>query len=910
MAVLTNKSDVIANFVRYHGRQPNASELAKGGLIEYLTSKSPQEVESLLAKNSPITGGKLWADYQNTKTSAPIISPPAPTPTPAYSPVTAPTPTPTPTPAPVPAPATTQQATLSSPDGKYKVVVTVGSAQASQLQSKGWKIGETGKTVTNINTALSYNITPTLTPTPVATPVSTVQQATLTSADGNYKVVVNVGSHEASALQGAGWKLGNTGKNLVNFNDLNTTTFLPTTPKQETPTPQVVNITADEITKAFKAYGFTPTDADLQYWALKPNTDLTNLHEKLQARKDNDAKTQNDKAKAQNEQAAAGANGELVWEDQTKGGLIKFATDPDGAGPLNTTTIFWVNPTTKKIIPIVSAEAYETFFDTPFASANIKTITADYLGADGALGANAGYTMVPLSQGINGTESDDVYKTGADKVNIDNVGKIYGQTPLSIDQSIKLLQITDGFLDLISKDSTTGISVDLINRIKIIPIKVAFYMNALAYGGYNIGNVYQDLKRKQLVKDGNTDLANTVVISDTQKASDYYNTAAGSAAKNNPLIAPPQYLGNVDMSLLNYPIFNLPQEAFDVLVPPFDPTSEEGKAEMDKIQTAFYDVTQQQLNANTAKEKAIADTAYKQLQQDTKEKFGIALSDNATTAWNQLQSLTSSASNAGISGSGMEQEAIDKQLQATRKTDMQNRKSEQTVEDQAKGAQLQKYGSAEEIAALTDEEKVKYGFKPSADALAYFSVANLKSLYPDLDDETLQNYANSIIDPTTGTYRSDLYQTLYNNTQKNAIAKKTYQIGDVSYDANGNIVGGYGAMYNEAKEAEKAYAPFTQQTLGSKPFDTSTSTQAGASSSGITPIKETTVSTAPTQTEWNAAGNVGVAPFSTTTTTPPVVTPIPAATADKKITVTDKNGNKILVYESSIPALKAEGTIL
>jgi hypothetical protein len=62
--VKTNKSDVIANFVRYHGRQPRPSDMAT---IDYLTTKSPQEVEAALAKNSPVTGGKLWADYQNYK---------------------------------------------------------------------------------------------------------------------------------------------------------------------------------------------------------------------------------------------------------------------------------------------------------------------------------------------------------------------------------------------------------------------------------------------------------------------------------------------------------------------------------------------------------------------------------------------------------------------------------------------------------------------------------------------------------------------------------------------------------------------------------------------------------------------------------------------------------------------------
>jgi len=69
MAVKTNKNDVISNFVRYHGRQPKTEELAPGGIIDYLTTKAPAEVETLLSKNSPITGGKTWSEYKKTDAS-------------------------------------------------------------------------------------------------------------------------------------------------------------------------------------------------------------------------------------------------------------------------------------------------------------------------------------------------------------------------------------------------------------------------------------------------------------------------------------------------------------------------------------------------------------------------------------------------------------------------------------------------------------------------------------------------------------------------------------------------------------------------------------------------------------------------------------------------------------------------
>lgn len=79
MAILTNKSDVIANFVRYYGRQPQASDMAT---IDYLTTKPPAEVESKLAATSPITGGLLWSAYQAKQTATKPATQPVQTTTP------------------------------------------------------------------------------------------------------------------------------------------------------------------------------------------------------------------------------------------------------------------------------------------------------------------------------------------------------------------------------------------------------------------------------------------------------------------------------------------------------------------------------------------------------------------------------------------------------------------------------------------------------------------------------------------------------------------------------------------------------------------------------------------------------------------------------------------------------------
>lgn len=113
MAILTKKSDVVANFVRYYGRQPKDSDMAT---IDYLTTKAPKEVESLLAKNSPVTWGKLWSQYNTSKTvtTKPVVSP-------VTSPVVAPA----------------KMATLYWPNGQPQTV-PVGSELASALQTDGW----------------------------------------------------------------------------------------------------------------------------------------------------------------------------------------------------------------------------------------------------------------------------------------------------------------------------------------------------------------------------------------------------------------------------------------------------------------------------------------------------------------------------------------------------------------------------------------------------------------------------------------------------------------------------------------------------------------------------------------------------------------------------------------------------
>ena len=129
-------------------------------------------------------------------------------------------------------------------------------------------------------------------------------------------------------------------------------------------------------------------------------------------------------------------------------------------------------------------------------------------------------------------------------------------------------------------------------------------------------------------------------------------------------------------------------------------------------------------------------------------------------AWGEIKRLGGAFSTRGLYGSGIERETFDNYIRQIRRSDEQNRKNMLTEEESQRREQLIKYASPEEIAALSDEEKEKYGFKPSDEVMNFFSSKNLKSIYPNLSDEEIENYRNSIID-SNGNYRSDLYQKAY-----------------------------------------------------------------------------------------------------------------------------------------------------
>lgn len=539
-------------------------------------------------------------------------------------------------------------------------------------------------------------------------------------------------------------------------------------------------------------------------------------------------------------------------------GLVKFSTDIDGPGPLNQSTVFYVDPQTKTLRPFLSAEAFNNFFQGQItladagAQGKIQTISPNSLGT---------YNLLNIEDAVQNDGTFIPAQAGPDE---GAIGQRYGQ-PFNEDLHKYGFDNIQGFFSMLKGDPSSGISPELIDEISKDVGVVASYINAFSYGDYNLNDLYRDLKRRQLVKEGRTDLQGTVVIHDSIKADQFYSTPAGQAIRSNPDLTPPSFIGDVDTGLFDSSIFQIPDELFQVLTPPFDFTSPEGQAELDTIKSAYHDVLLQQVEAATEQEKALADESYRLLQESLNRKYGIELSDNANVAFDQINALDQGFQRRGLTGSGIAQEAQDRFLKDIRRSDQRARESQLTEEEAAKREFFLKSATPEQIQALSQEEKEKLGLVPSDEIKQFFSDENLRQQFPDLSDEDLALYQNYILDPF-GNYRSTLFQRAYENKFNITQDKKTFQLGEVQVDPEtGKVISGSGLLFKKALEEEKAFRPFSQAEAFSKPpvSPTTATTTPSVQFPSLSETQQTTTTPTSTPTTTNPFFGAPAGEFNT-----------------------------------------------
>jgi hypothetical protein len=647
--------------------------------------------------------------------------------------------------------------TIVAPDGTtYSEIFSSNTKEIKSLTDKGWILYPKGSKPKDATKKVGYNN------------AKDIKFATLQDSSGQYKAVVAVDSAEATQLLSNGWGMAPAGGGT------GTTVTLP----------------------------YITSHPDI-FPIAKPGDETIPPGDKTVETPGDVVNTPND----------------IIWKGDHA--LIKFDTDPDGSGPGNTSTVYYVDVKNKTMRPFLSEQAFNNAYGGQFtlqeaeSQGLIKTLSGSMLGPGMPLDIKNGSWTLHSNEG--GVREDGTWKDMSLQIGDAALKNRYGQ-PANEGLFEAGYSAIKGFLDLAKQDPSIGLSAQTINEIENSPDKLAFYMSAVGYGGYSITDIYKEIKRNELIKGGNTQLEAVKVIDPYANKTEYEKTSEGAAVKNNSFLEVPAQLFGVDSSFLDLSIFKLPDEIFQKLVQPIDWTTQASQDEAEKIMSAYHDVLLKQVDATNDRDKAIADYEYNQFKTELDKKYGIQLSDDANTAWDQLNELTSGNTNKGILDSGIHNELVDKYLQDVRKVDERMRTENKSQEEQSRRQYYLNYASPEQIQNdLTEQEKIDYGLKPDPEISQYFTYQNLKSMYPDLLDREINNYLNSIIDEN-GNYRSQLQQNYWSNV---------YQIGEEKFTLQQNKL-----LQDKLNEEEKAYAEFSQ----SEPFkkynapsqeDTTTSSTSG-----------------------------------------------------------------------------------
>jgi len=376
---------------------------------------------------------------------------------------------------------------------------------------------------------------------------------------------------------------------------------------------------------------------------------------------------------------------------------------------------------------------------------------------------------------------------------------------------------TKGFIETAGKHGI--INPSFVSTILSDPSIMAYYINAITYGGYLMGDILNDIKRREMISQGGTQadtLKGVKIIDPEVDKNTYLTTAEGRKSINDTASLIPTFnlQGLMNPDILKYGA-NMPDEVFKTLVPIFDKNSQEFKDAVDNIKLAYLDLANQQLEAETEQAKAIADYNYQQFKEQLETQYGIALSDDATKAWQQIEELEESFSERGIGQSGLLNEEVDKTLISARKQDQRLREEKLTREEQEMASRYRSSASPSEIQALIEEDKakglprdewraVKWGLVPSSDILAKFDMAALRERYPDQSEEELKALRDATLDEN-GNYRSTLYRNYYTARSSNLQSKKALAESMVLEDATNKELKAY-QEYDRSR-------PFSQSTL-------------------------------------------------------------------------------------------------
>jgi hypothetical protein len=475
------------------------------------------------------------------------------------------------------------------------------------------------------------------------------------------------------------------------------------------------------------------------------------------------------------------------WNQDGNVFLIKFNSDPNGNLQGDSSTVWFYNTIDRKYRPFLSMNGLKNFFGDNWQKAvdSIQTIPTSELNNESWKGE-----FLPVRQGIQDdgnvpeSERETFNKVISDSVN--NVKEPtetklprYGKTQ-DDNATVSAYNKLDKLIATLRLSKV--LSDDEINKMSNDVTWVADAVNALAYGGYTMDDIYKDLKAKTLSASGDMKYQNTIGFNRNTEKSVWKNTTEGQNVTNDTTLKPDYTIIDVPENFWNLPISSVPDSAFKSLsgTQPIDWTLPENKEKAAAIEADYYDLQMQTAEATTAQEKAIAKSNWDLWVENLRKTYNINLSNNVRQAWSQLQSIFSGATNRGISGSGLINEILDNYLRDVRRSNQIIREANLDSEEQQKLEYLRNSGSPEEIQAFINEsaenaiKAQNWGLTPAGTIKNEFSIEALKSKYPTMTDEEITQLRGLIFDDN-GNYRSNLYKNLYKNKYDIGQNKLDYQ---------------------------------------------------------------------------------------------------------------------------------------
>lgn len=449
-------------------------------------------------------------------------------------------------------------------------------------------------------------------------------------------------------------------------------------------------------------------------------------------------------------------------------------------------------------------------------------------------------------------------------------GKIYGKSPADPETATAMATKFDKFVSWMG--SVGGISGGTMKKIRNEDGTYTAYgkqaFNAMLYGGYFFSDIWRDVKAQDIG-------LGTQGFSRTTDRSSFINTPEGTAAVANAALAPTgeialQFDNFGDLTIKGAPdsAWSIDSGATGAVKTPQD---------LDKarqVEAAYWDAYNRVLNATTAVEHQAAKADFDRLNKSVEKNYGVKLSSNAQTAWSQIQSIRSSAEQAGVSGTGYERGLID---EATRKAQLQDELTRQgkatdeetntlnylrksATPDEVK-AQIAKWDAEDAAKGLNPDQyrSVKFGLKASSSQLSDYSLDNLRKMYPVLTDEELKKVQGQYID-ANGNIVSEA-----TSKQNQALTKSvTSQLtsGQAAIQREQAIKSEQGIASLQAATSAPAVPSASQMTSTSKPPELPTNPSAPTDLNKPIEVekpKENPVGTALNQT----------APATPTTATPP-----------------------------------------